>query len=57
MIVAIRPCLTALMGLGMAGESALEIFTGVGIMFWLFTYAAVQLACWDLEEQEEILFC
>ena len=44
MIVAIRPCLTALMGLGMAGEPVLEIYTRAGILFWLLTYAAVHLA-------------
>jgi hypothetical protein len=45
MLAAIRPFITSLMGLGMAGEPALEIFTRVGIMFWLFTYTAVHLAC------------
>ncbi|UCG13359.1 MAG: APC family permease [Deltaproteobacteria bacterium] len=34
----------AMMGLGMAGEPVLEIYTKAAILFWLLTYAAVHLA-------------
>ncbi|UCD31080.1 MAG: APC family permease [Desulfobacterales bacterium] len=36
--------IAAMMGLGMAGEPVLEIYTKAGILFWLLTYAAVHLA-------------
>lgn len=36
--------IAGMMGLGMAGEPVLEIYTRAGILFWLLTYAAVHLA-------------
>jgi amino acid transporter len=36
--------IAGMMGLGMAGEPVLEIYTMAGILFWLLTYAAVHLA-------------
>lgn len=36
--------IAAMMGLGMAGEPVLEVYTRASILFWLLTYAAVHLA-------------
>ena len=36
--------IAGMMGLGMAGEPVLEIYTRAGVLFWLLTYAAVHLA-------------
>ena len=36
--------IAAMMGLGLAGEPVLEIYTRAGILFWLLTYTAVHLA-------------
>lgn len=36
--------ISAMMGLGMAGEPLLEVYTRASILFWLLSYAAVHLA-------------
>jgi amino acid transporter len=43
-LIVLSAGIAAMMGLGMAGEPVLEVYTRASLLFWLLSYAAVHLA-------------